>query len=276
MALPPHIVKRADRYEPIDYEGFTLYPIKVREFEEFSQARPAIEFMQQSLPTAYWGIPLLSAFFKIDIESVLKGELPLGMFARAVQFLVLALRLGDGYPMDARMKLVQPIVDPNDPSMLLHLKFVLNGEEQRTLTPSQFQRIREILALQNGIDLTSDEANPELVEAERDIADAKGVKLDFSLHTMLSTVSTLSGKSLKEMDDWTVRELLDKQNDWNRILRFMVCGIAEGSGASWKGGNPYPSPFFERLNETSSALISMDDFAGGAGYQAMQNASSNN
>ena len=273
MALPSHIQKRVDRYEPIQFQEITLHPIKVREIEEFTSARQAIECVQQSLPIRFWGIPLLQAYFKMDIEAVLERQQPIGMFSRAVAFLVLALRLGEGLTMEERIRMMTPVVDPNDPTNLQELRYKWNGEEQRTITPVMFQQMRPILAAQNGIELVSDDANPELLEAERDIADARGVKLDYSLHGMMSTISTLSGKTMKEMDEWTIHELMDKQADYNRVLHYITCAIAEGSGAKWKGGNPYPSPFFERIQTSSSALISMDDFAGGAGYSAMQNAS---
>lgn len=41
--------------------------------------------------------------------------------------------------------------------------------------------------------------------------------------------------------------------------------IGESQGTKWKGGNPYPSPFFDRVREDSPALIAMDKFAGGKG-----------
>ena len=270
--LPLHIEKAISRYKPVSYLGYKLFPIKVREIEEFTQARPAIEFVQRSLPTTYWATPLLSAYYELDVQAVLKGEAPTGLFGRAVQFLVLALRLGEGYPMDERMNMIQPVPQPDDQTKLRHLRFVVNGEEQRTMPPEHFQVLRPILAAQNGIELEPEDANPELLEAERDIADQNGAKLEYSLHSMLSTISTLSGKSMEEMDEWSIAELMDKQKDYNRVLRFVTCAVAEGSGASWKGGNPYPSPFFERIKDSSSALISMESYAGGAGIQAMQNA----
>lgn len=271
--LPLHIEKAVSRYQPVEYLGYKLFPIKVREIEEYTQARPAIEFVQRSLPTTYWATPLLSAYFELDLAATRSGETQTGLFSRAVQFLVLALRLGEGLPMEDRLRLMHPIVDPNNIAKLKGLRFLVNGEEQRLMPPEHFQILRPILAAQNGIELEAEDANPELLEAERDIADQNGPKLEFSLHALMSTISTLTGKTLEEMDEWSIAELMDKQKDFNRVLRFVTCAVAEGSGASWKGGNPYPSPFFERIKENSSALIAMESYAGGAGIQAMQNAS---
>ena len=270
--LPPHIEKAISRYKPITYLGFTLFPIKVREIEEFTLARPAIDFVQRSLPTTYWATHLLSAYYELDVNAVLEGKPPTGLFARAVQFLALSLRIGEGQDMSDRMRMILPVCDPKHPTKLIHLRFTVNGEEQMVMKPTQFQALRPILAAQNGIELEAEDANPELLEAERDIADQKGHKLDYNLHSLISTVSTFTGKTMEELDDWSIAELMDKQRDLNRVLRFITSAVAEGSGASWKGGNPYPSPFFERTKTDSSALISMESYAGGAGIKAMQDA----
>ena len=60
--LPLSMVQAVSQYEPIWAEGLRLFPIRVREFETFSMARAAIEFMQQSLPVALMSKPLLQAF----------------------------------------------------------------------------------------------------------------------------------------------------------------------------------------------------------------------
>lgn len=50
------------------------------------------------------------------------------------------------------------------------VEFTVDGEETHRVTPVQFQRLREIAAAQNGIELASPEANPELIEAQRELA----------------------------------------------------------------------------------------------------------
>ena len=73
-----------------------------------------------------------------------------------------------------------------------------------------------------------------------------------------------------EAEEWTVRKLNSRREAVNRVLNFLICGIGESQGTKWKGGNPYPSPFFDRVREDSPALISMDQFAGGKGLEAMR------
>ena len=73
--LPLSMVQAVSQYEPIWAEGLRLFPIRVREFETFSMARAAIEFMQQSLPVALMSKPLLQAFYTLEFEAAAQGKI---------------------------------------------------------------------------------------------------------------------------------------------------------------------------------------------------------
>lgn len=270
MELSSAIRRAIRRDEPVEVDGILLYPILVAEYDEFLTARPAIEVMQRTFPVRLLSVPLLQAMYTMDLEAVEAGEAPSGLFYRALLFLALALRLGVGEEMQNRVKRFQVVADPKDPKKLKGLRCVVNGMEQVEITPVLFQRMRPILAAQNGIELVSDQANPDLVEAERDIAAAKGPKLEVTLEALLSVLCTLTGCEEGEAEEWTIRKLNSRKEAVNRVLNFLVCGIGETQGTKWKGGNPYPSPFFDRVREDSPALIAMDKFAGGKGLEAMQ------
>ena len=168
------------------------------------------------------------------------------------------------------MKQFRVVVDPDDPGRLKALRFVLRGEGTAEITPIVFHRLRPILAAQNGIALVSESANPDLVQAERDIAEAKGPKLNGTLDDLIAAIAVLSGADEGEIEDWPIRKLLNRKQALDRAFRFLVCGIGETQGTKWKGGNPYPSIFYDRPQTDSVALISMDQFAGGQGLRAMQ------
>ena len=270
MELSSAIRRAIRRDEPVVVDGITLYPIRVAEYEEFLTARPAIEVMQRTFPVRLLSVPLLQALYTMDLEAVEAGQAPSGLFYRTLLFLALALRLGVGEEADTRVKKFHVVIDPQDPKRLKGLRCVVNGMEQVEITPVLFQRMRPILAAQNGMELVSDEANPDLVQAERDIAAAKGPKLEVTLEALLSVLCTLTGCEEVEAEEWTVRKLNSRREAVNRVLNFLICGIGESQGTKWKGGNPSPSPFFDRVREDSPALISMDQFAGGKGLEAMR------
>lgn len=270
--LPLHIQKAIRTYQPIETEGLTFWPILVREYHEFLTAKPAIEIMQQALPVRWLSMPLLSALYGMDFEAFQKGEPRVGLFSRCLLFLALSLRLGKGSEVAERTKLFTIIVDSEDPSQLKALRFTGDDGEEKEITPIMFQRLRPILAIQNGIELASEDANPDLVEAERDLAEMNGPELDVSLDSLFSTVAAMAGIDEAEIDDWPILKLNRRQKAYSRVLNYVICGIGEAQGTKWKGGNPYPSPFYDKVRGDSAGAVRLEQFAGGAGVRAVQNA----
>lgn len=260
--IPEKYLKSIHRYEPVETEGLRLYPIVVDEYEEFSMARAAIEFMHQSLPRTYLNMPILQAYYLLDSQSVADEQIPTGLMTRAVIFLALALRVGKGLPVEKRLAMFRPVVGEN--GRLKHLIFTPDGEEFCKITPAMFQRMRPILAAQNGLVIPEEDANPELVEAENELARQKAPTLDVSLETLISSIATLCKVEEKEIYDWPIAKFHNRQKSIHRILDYIICGVAEAQGTKWKKGNPNPSPFFERKKEGSAAKVALADFAGGA------------
>lgn len=263
MELTPNIKKRIQRYEPVDAEGLVLYPVKMSELEEFEYARPAIDMVQQSMPPVFAAMPLLSAYYKMDYDAHQAGEAPVGLFAGALLMLALSLRLGTGLPAEERLSLFRLKVDAQDPSRLAAVTFWADGEEMQSVTPVQFQRLREIIAAQNGIALTSEDANPELIEAERTLQEAEGAALSGDMGEKIAAVCALCRAEETEVEDWPILKFQNRAKSWQRIMGFMVCAIAQAQGSRWKGGNPYPSLFFERTDHESGALRPMSDVTRG-------------
>lgn len=67
--LSLEMAKAVRRFEPIETEGLTLYPIQVKDIDEFTTARPAIEFMQQSLPVTLLSKPLLQSYYTLELDA---------------------------------------------------------------------------------------------------------------------------------------------------------------------------------------------------------------
>ena len=268
--IPASIQSKIRRYAPVDIDGVTLYPVTVDEYDAFNQARPAIEFVQQSLPVAYVSMPLLQAFYSIDMESLSEAKLPSGLFARAILFLALALRLGRGDSTENRLRRFKVRVSPNDVKRLVAISFDIDGEERYDITPVKFQRWLPILAAQNGIALADATDNPALLKAEEVIQAKKGVDVDVSLEAAVSSVALFSGVDDESIYDWPILKLTHRRQALQRAMDYMICGIGEAQGAKWKHGNPVPSPFFPRKKEGSVAAIPMSEFAGGAAQDAIK------
>lgn len=270
--LPLQYKRAAARYKPIMDSGLTLYPVRVRDYDLFQLARPALEVLQSSLPVAYLSMPLLQVYFQLDvIGPVTSGAAATGLWGSALLALSLALRLGEGMEPEERIRQFRPAVTVEDKTRLKALRATINGEEMIEITPVQFQRLRRIIAEQNGVVLESDCADPELVKAERDLAAMKEATLKVDLEQLVSSVCALTGADEAEIDDWPIRKLTSRANALQRAMQYIVCGVGEMNGASWKGGNPVPHPFYERAQRDSTHMA-LGDFAAGAGERAVANA----
>ena len=269
--LSLEMAKAVRRFEPIETEGLTLYPIQVKDIDEFTTARPAIEFMQQSLPVAMLSKPLLQSYYTLELDAAKNGQPGSGLFYKCILFLLLAMRVGNGLPAEKRIELVDLELQANDPKRLKSVLVFVNGEVKR-ITPMQFQRLRPILAAQNGIELVSENANPELVQAERDLAEMNAPKLQYRVDALKATVATFSGADESEMEEWPILKLLLRRDAVQRLAGYITCSFAEAQGGQWKHGNPFPSPLYDREIDYCGGLIDMSTFAGGAGMRAVQNA----
>ena len=270
--LPLNIQKSIGRYEPIEAEGLTLYPVTVDNYYEFLAARPSLDFMQQSLPIELMSIPLLDAYFQIDLGLV-DGIEQTGLFSQALLMLALALRLMPHGSMEEQVKKFQVVPDDvENPKRLKHLRFVLNGEEIRTITPIQFGRLRPIIAAQNGVELYSDTANPELIQAERDLAEKNAPKLKMYIDSLISSAALITGKDESEIYTWAILKLNNRLEHAKRVIDYMICGIGESQGSKWEGGNPVPHPWFEKKNEKKEGVIPLESFSNGQGLEAVRNA----
>lgn len=276
--IPAKYLKAIHRYQPVEVDGVLLYPVTVDEYEQFNLARPAIEFVHQSLPVAYVSMPLLQAYYAIDIESIAsEGEtqLPTGLFSRAMLFLALALRIGVGETPENRIRAFKIRVSPNDGRRLMALTFTPDGEEYYDITPVKFQRWLPILAAQNGITLHNDTDNPELLVTEAILSQKNAPDLDLDLESLVSGVAALSGADESSMYDWPILKLQNRQRALKRAMDYMICGIGESQGTSWKHGNPVPHPFFARSETRSAAMVPIEEFAGGGAQDAIAAAGAN-
>lgn len=269
--LPLAIKRSIGKYEPIETEGFTLYPIQVSRYHEFLLAREAIGFVQQELPVQLMSMPLLEALFKLDMGAV-EGIPPKGLFTETLLALALALRLMPNGSIEELVNQFGIVVNPDDPTQLKCLRYCVNGEEIRTITPVQYSRLRPIIAGQNGIELVSDDANPELLKAERDLALKKMPNLEVSVDQMITSASLITGTDEGDIYDWAILKLDNRLEAAKRIIDYMVCGIGESQGTKWQGGNPCPHPWFKRNKDESAALMPLEKFYGGQGVKAMQDA----
>ena len=283
MDLPVHIKRAVNRFQPITVEGVTLYPITVDEIDEYGFTRPALEFMQQILPVALLQIPILTAFYQLEIASNAQIEdnvPPTNLFTQCVYALLLALRLGQGMERNERIaKRCAYEHDKNDPLKLTRL--ILIDDDGRTIeiTPRLFQRLRPIIAAQNGSEIPPENANPDIVLAERMILAEKAPKLDRNFGKMVAWVSAKCGVDEADVYRWPILKFLRRAEVLQRELDYLIFGIGQAGGiVTYKDGNPCPSPYFAKITDAVQAKM-LKDIGNGAAEKAvsvaMQNQISN-
>ena len=251
-----------DNDEPITIDGFQLYPIYVRDFRRFEAAKPSLLIRQGSLPVKYAVKRYLSALFEMDRDAYDETGQPLGFINGAITILALALRL----PVDVVIRAAQ-IKISEETDEFYSLEFTV-GDSQYRVTPELFDRLRPIMAAQNGLELPDETENVDLVEAEADIAAKNASNVDVNFETLLASVARDQRCRRADLMDYTIREFTGLKEAIERDKMFTILQAAELSGnVKFTKGNPCPSWCYDR-KEKASSLISMRDFMAGPGSVA--------
>ena len=241
--------------KPIEWNGLTLFPILMRDYQKFLIAQTCLTTQQQTLPGKYVVMPYLEALYALDYDVRADGGPQGGLFSRILLFLMLSLRLEAEKREDGMEYLPVGIqTQMDDPRKLVALK-VRQGEAEADITPKNFGQLREILAAQNEVELPDETLNAELVQAERDLAAKNSLNLVPDSEALIYSVSVKTGRPVEELLDWTVRQFVLTERAIDRTTGHLVAALSEAAGAKYKNGNPWPSWKYDR-DKQSGALVS--------------------
>ena len=87
-------------------------------------------------------------------------------------------------------------------------------------------------------------------------------QLDDLLESITPTYAVITS-SEEEIDEWPILKFQRRSESYQRILSYVICGVGECSGTTWKDGNPTPHPFFGRLKNGNGVLSEMGGSADG-------------
>lgn len=262
--LPISIQQKIDRYQPVTVGDFTLYPVTVEKSRLFSMARPALEFAQQSLPVALLNVPILDAFYRLELQSAEQSGAVTGIFHSAILALALSLRLVDGVEPEELLENVLIVPDAADRNKLREVRF-LTEAGTLSVSPRQFQRMRPIMAAQNGAETPDETANPEILEMERLMSEKDAEGLDPKLWEKIIYVAQGNGISEDEIYDWPILKLERHTAALTRKTDYLAAQLALMTGmVKFKDGNPVPSPYFSKRKTGLSSMRSLDSAGNGA------------
>lgn len=274
--LPTQIQQRIDRYLDVTSNGITLYPVTVENAHLFHAARAALDVVPRSLPVALISLPVLDAFYQLDLEEKQTTGRTRGLVGSVILLLKLALRLGAVEDERSLAYGIQILPDEKKPGRLREIVFLTEEGKTIRISPSEFQALRPIIAAQNGVEMPSDTANPEILEAERLMA-AKDLKnLDPKLTDKIIFVAQGNGVPEEEIWNWPILKLERHAAVLRRRLDYLAVTTGQMSGmVKFEDGSPVPSPYWARKRGLSS-LQSLGAVGNGAAEAAVKNAEARN
>lgn len=225
--------------KPDAWNDLTVYPVLMRDYPLFLAAKESITSIQQS-----WPIPWSTAPY-------LDGLIGMGLLPRLSIMLKLSLRLPDG---DAI-----PMYHRTEGEKIVAL-LVVQGEQKAEITCKNFGSLRELIALQNGLELPDEQANLELLEAQRALASGS-VPLKVDLEDLICSMALKSHTSPDAILGWTVRRFQRMERAIDRSEGFRMASATLAAGGKFKGGNPYPSWKYDR-EETTHAIEPLSALSG--------------
>lgn len=277
MDLSVYIKRQADRYRPITAEGVTLYPITVEELEIFNSVRPALEFMHQILPVDLMMKPLLTALYQLELSIQIQDDgVKFDLFTKTVLLLSLALRLGQGRPEEERIAMCLVEFAPDNPLELVALRFQREDGGEIVITPAAYEKIRPIIAAQNGAEIQPLDANPQIILAERQILADRNPDLKRELANKVAWVAAKSSTEEESIYKWPILKFERRATVMQMELNYLIYGIAQSSGmVKFENGNPCPSPYFEREIDALPAKM-LSSIGNGAAQKAVAAAEGKN
>ena len=262
MSFTPIIAEAIENDEPVTIDGFTLYPIQVRQYRQFAAVQSALLIRQGSLPVDYAARSYLGALYALDIDAYKDSGQALGLTNGILTILALAMR----FPADAFARQTSIHVRDDDERELVSIQ-IRTGDMILPLTPAVFDRLRPVIAAQNGLELPDETENADLVEAENDISSQGAGSLNIDFDTLLASVARDQHCRRSDLMDYTIREFFALRDAIQRDKMFTLYKMAELNGTKFTKGNPWPSWCYDSKAQ-SNALISMAQFMAGPGSAA--------
>ena len=243
--------------------GINIYPIYMREYEQYAQAKQYWAQRQTFLPVKYLFKPFVVAMFDycISREQAITKDAPKECFFGLLKMLILALRLD--VSLDDMFKKHVILRFENGNMTFDKIVFEQDGEE-KSINASTFDIIRTVVAEQNGIELPNESDNVEILRAYEEKKEyyrehSKARKLKISTEDLIETVAYLSNLRYDEILTWRVKEFERRERAIQRVEEYRAYANAELCGfTSFKKGNPCPSLFFDTVDE-DLGTISLGD-----------------
>lgn len=244
------------RGKPIERAGLTLWAITMNRYEEWAKCKNVWTARQSKFPVSCISLPFLEALFEMDMQAIDQTGNPKGYVYSILYGLGMALRMKEDCVRSGDIYL--SIDEEKRKFNAIRVKRA--GGSEAEITAAQFGAIRKTVLWMNGEDEPDESENDELLEAERELAERNAPRLQYDLMDLEASVALAYRTRISDVMDWSILEFEACRRAVQREKKHLICGIGETNGCKWDNGNPYPSWCFDRIKDTSGALISQSQF----------------
>ena len=249
--------------------GINIYPIYMRDYEQYVKSKQYWAQRQTFLPVKYLFKPFIVAMFDycVSSETAITKDAPKECFFGLLRMLILALRIDISVEDMFRKHVILRL--ENGKMTFDKIVFEQNGEA-KSINASTFDVIRKIVAEQNGIELPNESDNVEILRSYEEKKEyyrerRKTRTLKVSTEDLIETVAYLSNVRFDEIMTWSVKEFERRQNAIQRVEEFRAYANAELCGfTTFKKGNPCPSLFFDVIDDDLGTITLEDANLSGA------------
>ena len=153
---------------PIEWNGLTLFPILMKDYNRFIIAQMGLTAQQQTLPSKYVVMRYLEALYALDYDVRTNGGPQGGFFSRILLFLMLSLRLEVRKGLDGEEYIPIGNQTEKDNQRKLTVLEVTQGEVTVEITPQNFVTLREIMDEKKDKEQQDETTNAEMVKEKRE------------------------------------------------------------------------------------------------------------
>lgn len=244
---------------PVEYKGLEIWPLTVRDYALYHNARIAFELMQSSLPPQLARLSWCACLYALDQaarEQNIAGDflnLAMAVFAKALR--------------------LEPFLDMRTGESRLPLRFqTKNGvldaifiQDGVCLDMMQMDEVRRIIAAQNGYEIPDENYNPELVAALQYTASQQENDLVLDFDALVYSVAVNAHTPPASIWNWTIRDFQKTQEAIDRAFGYQIYTTASMSGfVTFPKGNPFPTWKYARKAALPGAMKTIDDLDAGA------------
>ena len=233
---------------PIKTLDLTFYPITMEHYEEFLECKDVLGLRMTTLPVKYFSKDYASGIFLFDMDSIRNTGKNTGLFLRFLRMVYLSLRI------EIDLKKVEIKVKQENGEQVLDGVWFNQCDKRVFITSNQLSfQIRSLIAQQNGIELPDESENIDLIRdyAEQQKQKNGNVNLNVDIGDLIASVAYLSGKTEREVNDWTVLEFERRKRAIDRDKLYMLYAQAElGGMVKFKNGNPVPSWCYDVIDDS--------------------------